>query len=71
MKLPTQYIIITDDEDRVTPELNFAVAYFKQYADMSASCRVFKLEFDVETNDFETASEITADLIASLIEGVI
>ncbi len=66
MKLPTMYIATTQ---KGTESLSYAAAciVFEICIRESLPCRVFKIEFDVETNAFETASEITGDLAARIV----
>lgn len=65
MHLPTLYTVITDFERLGIGSAGDATsdrdAAIDQFADAPGPSRAFVLEFDVETNAFETAREVTAD----------
>lgn len=57
----TGYGSITSDH------YDFVTTYFKTLVEKGVPVRVIKIEFDVETGAFETASEITADLAVRMV----
>ncbi len=67
MKPTSQYIVTTPHGPFELDRHDLVIKFFNTFVNNGVPVRVFRLDFDVETNAFETASEITADLAARLV----
>ncbi len=67
MILATQYFVQTAHGPMPADCIEQAALHFDELTADGVPVRVFKLEFDVETNAFETAREITGDFAERLV----